>query len=137
MAQGAGLIDGYAALFTAPAGLANQTVAPGNGTGSLELSRGTVHVDLLGVDGSLTHVDGNTAAALTVYNPTMILGPWNPAAWFASNWNGQNWSGQNWSGQNWSGQNWSGQNWSGQNWSGQNWSGQNWSGSAWYGAWDQ
>ncbi|MFL6237948.1 MAG: S8 family serine peptidase [Actinomycetes bacterium] len=163
MAQGAGEIDGHAAMFSAPAGLANQGIDPGDGSGSLELSRGSVHVDLFGVDGSVTTVDGNAAAALSVYTPALLNGwLWGPTTWWLSawagqnwsgqnwsgqnwsgqnwsgqNWSGQNWSGQNWSGQNWSGQNWSGQNWSGQNWSGQNWSGQNWSGSAWYGAWDQ
>jgi serine protease AprX len=161
MAQGAGLVDGYAAKNTAPPGLANQGLPFSTGTGSLEASRGTVHVDAVTASGSVA-LTGDLTAQLTVYNPTAFLGTawtagswwnspwsgsnwsgsnwsgsnWSGSNWSGSNWSGSNWSGSNWSGSNWSGSNWSGSNWSGSNWSGSNWSGSNWSGSAWYGAWD-
>ncbi len=37
MAIGSGVVDGYAALFDAPAGLADQGLTPGDGSGSIEL----------------------------------------------------------------------------------------------------
>jgi serine protease AprX len=156
MAQGAGVPDGYAAL-SAPSGLANQNVPFGDGTGSIDLSRGSVHVDVAAANGSVTTVNGGLTATLSVFDPTQFVGQnWTSTTWWASQWAGQNWTGQNWTGQNWTGQNWTGQNWTGsawygqnwtgqnwtgqnwtgQNWTGQNWTGQNWTGSAWYGAWD-
>jgi serine protease AprX len=148
MAQGSGLVDGYAAMYSAPLGLANQSLIYGNGSGSLEASRGTVHVDLAGVDGSVTTVNGNTNASLAVYSPLALLtsaagpatwfaSPWNGQSWTGQSWTGQSWTGQSWTGQSWTGQSWTGQSWTGQSWTGQSWTGQSWTGSAWYGAWDQ
>ncbi|MDX6287853.1 MAG: serine protease AprX [Frankiales bacterium] len=141
MAQGAGLVDGYAAKNSAPLGYANQGVPSGLGTGSLDASRGTVRVEALGSNGSVV-LNGNVTAQLTAYNPTAYLtSAWTSANWWLSQWTGTNWSGTNWSGTNWSGvwngTNWSGTNWSGTNWSNGEWYGTNWSGGAWYGAWDQ
>jgi uncharacterized protein YjbI with pentapeptide repeats len=122
-AIGKGIVSGYDAVFSAPAGLANQGVQAANGTGTLEDSRGTVHVAVpMALNTSLI-ITGNLTAQLLQFDPILFTG--------------SNWSGSNWSGSNWSGSNWSGSNWSGSNWSNSDWYGSNWSGSAWYGAWDQ
>ena len=133
-AQGAGELDlNKAAKAATPSALvATQTFPPATGLGSLEASRGTVHV-----------VDDSTGTALT--GEKDIFGQawdgqswsgqsWSGQSWSGGTWNGQSWSGQSWSGQSWSGQSWSGQSWSGQSWSGQSWSGQSWSGQSWSGA---
>jgi serine protease AprX len=143
MAVGQGLVNGYNAVFSAPAGLANQGLVYSNGTGSLEDSRGTVHVAVPMVLDTSLILTGNLTAQLLPFSNVLFTGSnWSGSNWSGSNWSGSNWSGSNWSGSNWSGSNWSGSNWSGSNWSGSNWSdsewyGSNWSGSAWYGAWDQ
>jgi serine protease AprX len=163
MAQGSGVVDGFAALFSAPAGLANQNVPWSDGTGSLELSRGTVHVSLAGADGTAQYVDGDASVGVQLYSPTVLLGSawtslnwwlapwagnnwtgnnwtgnnWTGNNWTGNNWTGNNWTGNNWTGNNWTGNNWTGNNWTGNNWTGNNWTGNNWTGSAWYGVWDQ
>jgi serine protease AprX len=133
MAVGSGLVNGYNAVYSAPAGLANQGVAYSSGTGSLENARGTVHVAVpMALDTTMI-LTGNLTGELLPFNNVLFTG----SNWSGSNWSGSNWSGWNWSGSNWSGSNWSGSNWSGSNWSSSDWYGSNWSGSAWYGAWDQ
>ncbi|HET9051991.1 MAG TPA: S8 family serine peptidase [Candidatus Dormibacteraeota bacterium] len=139
-----------------PALFTTQLFVPSTGLGTIEGSRGSVHVSfsngvtLTGeVDAHLSPIAAGPLAYLE-----SILGAWtgatfNGAIWdgntqpptgseyAGSNWSGSNWSGSNWSGSNWSGSNWSGSNWSGSNWSGSNWSGSNWSGSNWSNAeWD-
>src|SRR2546423_12261883 len=85
MVQGAGVPNGYQALTAAPAGMANQGQVWSNGTGSLDLSRGSVSVDLFGVDGSVTHVGGNTTAALNTYNALNYFGTvWTSSTWWTS-----------------------------------------------------
>jgi serine protease AprX len=159
MAVGSGVVNGYAAAFNAPAGLANQGLRMSTGIGSLQNSRGTVQLAAASGANTTTILTSNLTGQLLPFSNLLYTGtvPWTGSNWSGSNWSGSNWSGSNWSGSNWSGSNWSGSNWSGSNWSGSNWSGSNWSGSnwsgsnwsgsawygsnwsgsAWYGAWDQ
>ncbi len=117
-----------------------QTYAPSQGTGTLEASRGSLHVvasngvalsgeqDIMGQTWSSA-----TMAQAEAAGQSWSGGTWNGQTWSGQSWSGQSWSGQSWSGQSWSGQSWSGQSWSGQSWSGQSWSGQSWSGQSWSG----
>ena len=99
----------------------------GTGTGTLESSRGSLHVSQNGV-------------ALT--GEYDIFGmPWDSAAmarleaagssWSGGNWNGSSWSGSSWSGSSWSGSSWSGSSWSTTDFAGSSWSGSSWSSSSW------
>ena len=115
MAVGAGEIDASAAALSAPPGLANQGVEPGNGSGSIDLSRGSVYVTA--DDPMQTLVNGSLTMQLLLYDPVGYL--------LDINWLGGNWYGGNWYGGNWYGQT-----------DGGNWYGGNWYGSAWYGAWE-
>ncbi|MCU1621155.1 MAG: peptidase and in kexin sedolisin, partial [Modestobacter sp.] len=117
--EGSGLID-LAAASAAPAPAnATQTFAVSTGVGSLEASRGSVHVTVGGklVKGEVD-VRGKAFTASTV-----AAGIKN-----GTNWNGMTWSGMTWSGMTWSGMTWSGMTWSGMTWSGMTWSGMTWSG---------
>ncbi len=128
-ALGAGVSSTYAQNYT-----------PSNGTGTLEASRGSLHVtasngvtlngeqDILG-----SAFNSALMAQLEAASQSWSGGTWNGQTWSGQSWSGQSWSGQSWSGQSWSGQSWSGQSWSGQSWSGQSWSGQSWSGQSWSG----
>jgi serine protease AprX len=134
-AQGNGTIDLAAARVAGTPANAVQKWTVSTGLGSLELSRGSVHVDVNGktVTGE-QDVRGNrwdaakwTAGARTGTN-------WNGITWSGITWSGITWSGITWSGITWSGITWSGITWSGITWSGITWSGITWSGITWSGA---
>jgi serine protease AprX len=111
--QGAGLLDLRTAKDTATPTDAEQTFALSTGVGSLELSRGSVHVKL-----------GNKE----VRGEVDVRGrSFDARAWAAGVRNSTNWSGMSWSGMSWSGMSWSGMSWSGMSWSGMSWSGMSWS----------
>ena len=114
LAVGAGIVDGSAAMV-AGAGVANQGVQPGLGTGSLEAARGTVGVVL--DDGSGTVLDG-TSGCLT---STLTCLDTSGASWFGASWFGASWFGASWFGTSSSTEDY----------------GASWFGSTWYGAWDQ
>ena len=110
-AQGNGLIDLAAARTAATPTNATQTFALSTGLGSLELSRGSVHV---------------TVGGQQVRGEVDVRGRSFNAATFANGLrNGTNWqntlTGMTWSGMTWSGMTWSGMTWSGMTWSGQGW----------------
>jgi serine protease AprX len=135
---GRGLVDAHAAVIAAATGVyatrpANLGLRPSNGEGSLEASRGSLHVyvDLNG-DGKLQLLTGEID----------VLGnSWSEDGWSGNSWSGNSWSAYtfeapqwadgSWSGNSWSGTSWSGNSWSGNSWSGNSWSGDAWSGNSW------
>jgi serine protease AprX len=138
-AQGNGELNLRNALTasTPSLGSSTQSWTRSNGTGSLEQSRGSIHVVNNGValtgeqDVQSQPFNSSAMASLEAAGQSWSGGTWNGQTWSGADWSGQSWSGQSWSGQTWSGQTWSGQSWSGQTWSGQSWSGQTWSGQSW------
>jgi serine protease AprX len=137
MAVGDGLVDAYAAAWSAPAGTANEGLARSTGQGSLAASRGSVQVktdDLLGT--VLGPVLGATLTAqLVIWNPGGYTGAkWVPDDWYVSTWEVYRWNRVSWYGNDWPGYKWRGSSWYGQ---GQDESyGSPLPGSAWYGAWE-
>src|SRR5205807_1097730 len=101
-AQGKGLIDLAAAKDTPTPLNAKQTFKVSTGLGSLELSRGSVHVVVGG-----QKVTGEVDAQGKAFNASAV------AAGIKSrtNWSGVGWSGVGWSGVGWSGVGWSGVGW--------------------------
>ena len=128
-AVGQGMVDGYDAAFNAPAGLANEGLAKSTGTGSLEASRGNVHVS---VDGQV--VDGLLTARMILWEALLFLGLWDEGTWYAFDLLGL-WRMTNWHDDVWAGHNWEGCSW-GETHDDKCFYGHNWEGSAWYGAWD-
>ncbi|MFN2543313.1 MAG: S8 family peptidase [Actinomycetota bacterium] len=142
--SGAGLVmaDGavkaaQTATTTSPVAPANQGLAPSTGLGSLEASRGSLHVYVMQCDQAT-----NTCTPVLLTGEVDALGnAWSGNAWSGNAWSGNAWSGNAWStygfeGNAWSGNAWSGNAWSGNAWSGTSWSGNAWSGNAWSGnAW--
>ena len=120
VSQGAGTLDLKNAARTATP-TAVQTWARSNGLGSLDASRGSLHLERDGV---------------VLSGEQDIFGqPWDGAAWAnGSGWSGSGWSGSGWSGSGWSGSGWSGSGWSDMYWAGSGWSGSGWSGSGWSGS---
>jgi serine protease AprX len=138
MAVGAGIVDGYAAALSAPAGLANQGLTPGNGLGSIDADRGSVDVSVAGSSGSLTLLNGTLLTAqLTLFDPlAYTTDPWTGNSWYGNSWYGNSWYGNSWYGNSWYGNSWYGNSWYGVP-DGNSWYGNSWYGGSWYGAWDQ
>jgi serine protease AprX len=138
--KGSGELN-LAAVLNAPTPAAVQTWSTSNGTGSLEASRGSLHVvdangnalsgaqDIFG-----NPLDAQALAAGEASASAWDGGSFNGASWSGASWSGASWSGASWSGASWSGASWSGASWSGASWSGASWSGASWSGASWSGA---
>ncbi|HET9052300.1 MAG TPA: S8 family serine peptidase [Candidatus Dormibacteraeota bacterium] len=126
--QGAGELNLAAALTAppVPALLASQLWVPSTGLGSVEASRGTVHVQFTTNGQTLTgERDVHFAAVLP--GPLALLEQ-QLRAWLGDCFNGQTWpnatappGGAMWSGSQWSGSQWSGSQWSGNEWSSAVW----------------
>ena len=102
---------------------ANGGLVPSTGTGSLEASRGSLHVS---VD---SNADGVPERLTGEYDA--LGNAWSGNAWWSNVWASNAWSNYVWEGNAWSGNAWSGHTWSGNEWSGTSWSGNAWSGNAW------
>jgi serine protease AprX len=143
--EGAGELDVAKAAFTQPGATAMQTIAWGNGSGSLDAARNGIYVSMDGVD-----LRGEQDIMSQPWNSVAMAGSerhgytwswdgvFNGAQWtgigFATDvtsWAGKTWSGKTWSGKTWSGKTWSGKTWSGKTWSGALWTGQGWTAAAW------
>jgi serine protease AprX len=139
MDVGAGVVDAYAASFSAPAGTANEGLDRSTGLGSLDASRGTVQVQA--DDADQTIVNGALTAQLLLWDPITYTGlPWTSTTWSLSQFAGGAWYGGAWYGGAWYGGAWYGGAWYGQPeggaWYGGAWYGGAWYGGAWYGAWE-
>jgi serine protease AprX len=132
-AQGAGELNLTALATKAPPSFV-QKFANGNGSGSVEASRGADHLTRDGVVLSgEKDIFGKPFTSGTA-GSTWSGGLWNGSTWSGSTWSGSTWSGSTWSGSTWSGSTWSGSTWSGSTWSGSTWSGSTWSGSSFSGS---
>ncbi len=120
-AQGAGVLD-LKKAFKTPTPDSVQTWDRATGTGSLELARGSLHLEQDGAP---------LVGEQDIFGNTWNGVGWSEALWNGSSWNGGNWNGVGWSGVGWSGVGWSGVGWSGVGWSGVGWSGVGWSGAGW------
>jgi len=139
MDVGAGVVDAYAASFSAPAGTANAGLDRSTGLGSLDASRGTVQVQADNPE--QTVVNGLLTMQLALWDPITYVGlPWTSTTWSLSQFAGGAWYGGAWYGGAWYGGAWYGGAWYGQPeggaWYGGAWYGGAWYGGAWYGAWE-
>jgi serine protease AprX len=119
-------------------GRANVNVVPSNGLGSIEASRGSLHVyadlpqDGMGAadaDGQLDLVSGEIDAMGQPWNAT----GWGATGWSATGWSGTGWASVAWSATGWSSTGWNATGWSGTSWSATGWNSTGWSSSAWSG----
>jgi serine protease AprX len=141
--EGAGEVQLGAAL-TADASNAPSQLSVATGLGSIEASRGGVHVattcagvltPLIGeVDSHCEPWTGTTWTG-TTWTGTSWTGnswpaqSWNPAAWTGTTWTGGDWTGASWAGDvPWTGTTWTGTTWTGTTWTGTTWTGTTWTG---------
>lgn len=140
---GAGSLDAYAATASDSVRAANQGVQASDGSGSLQLSRGSLSISIptgstLDALGNLipvyTPVSGLLTAQNTVFNALNYACDWNGSTWGTSQWAGSTWGGSTWGGSTWGGSTWGGSTWGGSTWGGSTWGGADWYGSTWGGS---
>jgi len=124
---GAGLVDAGSALQAArnPNGVtpANLGLIPSTGTGSLEASRGSFHVD--------ADIDGDGIPDKVIGEIDVLGQPWPAMSWSAYAWYTSPWSQLTAVTPGWSAVSWSALSWSGTTWSAASWSAVSWSADVW------
>ena len=148
---GYGLVDAFSAVQAATNSYyatipANVGVVRSTGLGSIEASRGSVHVyadlpqDGLGADdadGQLDTVKGEIDALGNTWSATGWLATgwsstgWSATAWASVAWSATGWSTTGWAATGWSGTSWSSTSWTSTGWATTGWSGSSWSGTSW------
>ena len=113
-----------------------QTWTRSSGLGSLEVARGTEHIELAGqpLVGEMTPFgpwDGAAWVAATDSGTTWTGSSWTGSSWTGSSWTGSSWTGSSWTGSSWTGSSWTGSSWTGSSWTGSSWTGSSWTGSSW------
>ena len=135
--SGVGLIDVDSAVRTVMSHKAitpaNAGLTPSTGLGSLEASRGTLHV----------YADpAGTGAWAPITGETDVLGqPWDARSWSARSWSSDAWlasgwgdltaTSPGWSTTAWSGRSWSGTSWDARSWSSSSFTARSWSDASW------
>jgi serine protease AprX len=104
----------------------------GAGTGSLELARGTSHVndgnaDLTGEQDIFGAPWNGPASALLARTATS----WNGGFFNGNQWTGGAWTGTSWTGTSWAGITWVLNTWTGRRWTDVDWAGRRWTSNAW------
>jgi serine protease AprX len=151
---GKGLADGKAAHDLLSLGwttAANGGIAPSNGTGSLELSRGSSHVfidspsDGLGAqdaDGVLDPLTGEVDAlgndwgklgwkTLGLVSGQLTNLGWANISWSATAWTNMGWTSDGWSSSDWKGFAWSNLSWGSNGWDSNGWDNLGWLNDGW------
>ncbi|TMK45179.1 MAG: peptidase S8 and S53 subtilisin kexin sedolisin [Actinobacteria bacterium] len=122
---------------------ANGGLVRSTGTGSLEASRGSLHVYAdTNDDGAPDPVRGEVTAFGTPWTSQSWstnsssgyacgATSWSDASWGAKSWSGMQWDAKSWSANSWSNAAWSSDAWSAKSWSGSSWSSNDWSAKSW------
>jgi subtilisin family serine protease len=137
IAQGAGEMNLKTAYGIGPQSF-TQTYPTSQGTGSLELSRGTAHLSSNGVEltgeRDIFGAGWNSATQAALENGGIAWngGIFNGNVWTGNVWttNGS-WTKNEWATCSWQRSSWSGVSWTSNNWDRNSWSRNSWSGGAW------
>ncbi len=121
MFRGAGLLRVDLAS-SASTLLSTQLHPPALGTGTLQGSRGSLTMDVLGVP---------LQGEVTVLGDEWVGASWNGARWTTGEWDGARWTGADWMGARWTDAAWTGARWTGARWTGVEWAGARWTGAEW------
>jgi serine protease AprX len=130
---GAGLVNADEAVKAASSGKfsllpANRGLIPSTGLGSLEASRGSLHVyaDVNG-DGVPELVTGE----IDVLGRTWVGTGWDANSWGANAWGGSSWSANGWGANSWGGIAWDANSWGANSWGANSWGANGWGANAW------
>ena len=125
---GAGLVDASSATSAAVAGTyststINVGVAPSNGLGSLEASRGSLHV--------YTDLNGDGVPEMVTGEIDVLGNSWDANSWRANSWGANSWGANSWGANSWSGYVWDANSWRANSWGANSWGANSWSGMGW------
>jgi len=150
LAQGAGLVNlkNTRNVATPSVSASAQSVMPATGSGELELSRGSMHLQADGVvltgerDIFGARFDSVAIAAAAQLGQTWSDGRWNANKWTGeelsgTTWPTVDWVAADWTGGAWTRSSWSRSSWSRSSWSGDAWTRSSWSRSSWSGEWSR
>ncbi len=130
--DGHGSVDTYAAAHAGTFGSANQGVVRSLGSGSLQLDRGSLKVNIQ-TGGLLDPLFRLLSPVLQLLsgNLTGQNHVFDQLGYFSSAWTGSSWYGSSWYGSSWYGSSWYGSSWYGSSWYGSSWYGSSWYATAW------
>jgi len=130
--DGHGSVDTYAAAHAGTSDSANQGVVRSLGSGSLQLDRGSLKINIQTgtlldplfrlLSPVLQPLTGNLTAQNQLFNQV---------GYFSSAWTGNSWYGSQWGGNSWYSTSWYGNSWYGNSWYGNSWYGNSWYATAW------
>jgi serine protease AprX len=136
VAQGSGLINLQDASRAPVPGFV-QTWPVATGAGSLELARGSNHLEMDGqpLRGEMDIFgvvwDATTWTKTSWSESSWTGGTWNKTSWSGDSWTDAGWAKTSWSGTEWGKTSWSKTSWSSEHWAKTSWSGEGWSRSGW------
>jgi serine protease AprX len=131
--DGAGSLDAYTAAHAGTYNSANVGVVRSLGTGSIDLDRGGLHVQIQ------TGLISNLLGLLLTPVYQLLYGSeltaqnqlFDSVEYLTSDWAGSRWYDSQWSGSRWYGSRWYGSRWYGSRWYTSEWYGSRWYGIAW------
>lgn len=135
--SGAGLINIAVAVRAAMAHTvfapANVGLTPSTGLGSLEASRGSLHVYAASTTtGTMTMITGEVGALGQLWDArSWSARSWSSDAWLSSGWGDLTATYAGWSSGVWSGRSWSGTSWAARSWSSSSFTARSWSDADW------
>lgn len=131
--DGAGSLDAYGAAHAGTYDSANAGVPRSLGTGSIDLDRGTlrVNIQLGGVVGLLGQLLNPVLQLLYGNELTGQNRLFDAVEYLTTDWAGSRWYDSQWSGSRWYGSRWYGSRWYGSRWYTSEWYGSRWYGIAW------
>jgi serine protease AprX len=123
LGAGAGVVDALSATTAALLRQFDGNPANGNwtssdGSGSLEASRGSMHV--------YADTNGDGVPELVEGDIDVFGRPWT-----ADSWNGDSWDGATWESDSWAGTGWDANSWDSNSWDGSEWDGTEWASNSW------
>jgi serine protease AprX len=123
LGAGAGMVDATSATSAALLGQYDANPANGNwtssnGSGSLEASRGSMHV--------WADINGDGVPELVVGDIDVFGRPWTANSWDGSSWDGSVWDSAGWVGTGWDANSWDADSWDGSEWDGSEWASNSW-----------
>jgi serine protease AprX len=130
--DGHGSVDTYAAAHAGTFNSANQGVVRSLGSGSLQLDRGSLKINIqtgTGFDPLFRLL--SPVLQLLTGNLTAQNQLFDQVGYFTSAWTGSSWYGSSWYGSSWYGSSWYGSSWYGSSWYGSSWYGSSWYATAW------
>ena len=131
--DGAGSLDAYAAAHAGTYDSANVGVARSLGTGSIDLDRGglRVQIQLGGIVGLLGQLLNPVLQLLYGSELTAQNQLFDAVEYLTTDWAGSRWYDSQWGGSRWYGSRWYGSRWYGSRWYTSEWYGSRWYGIAW------